>query len=110
MRQACLYGSSANAQRALTGECALSENIVSSEEMLLSEVGLQQVEEFAAELAKTQPQAALQLRQSGYAEMTDHYVVVVPTHVVPNPVVTVGMGDTISSSAYAMEVIGQLME
>ncbi|NLJ74106.1 MAG: hypothetical protein GX331_03845, partial [Firmicutes bacterium] len=41
--------------------------------------------------------------QDGIADLGDHYVLVVPAHVVPNPVSTVGMGDTISSSAYAYE-------
>ena len=33
---------------------------------------------------------------TGIADMGDHYLLVVPAHVVPNPVSTVGMGDTIS--------------
>ena len=32
-------------------------------------------------------------------EWDDHYLLLVPAHVVPDPVSTVGMGDTISSSA-----------
>ena len=37
-------------------------------------------------------------------EADDHVMVLVPAHVVPNPVSTVGMGDTISSSTFAAEV------
>ncbi|NLK07989.1 MAG: hypothetical protein GX316_04735, partial [Firmicutes bacterium] len=32
-----------------------------------------------------------------------HYLLLTPAHIVANPVSTVGMGDTISSSSYATE-------
>jgi len=38
--------------------------------------------------------------------LADHAVLIIPAHVVPDPVSTVGMGDTISSSAYAYEHSG----
>ncbi|NMB11963.1 MAG: hypothetical protein GX977_06730 [Firmicutes bacterium] len=110
VRQACLFGSIVNAQRALTGECALIQDIPEIGEISLSEEGLQQLVDCADELAKEQPQAATQLRHSGCAELDDHYLAVVPTHVISDPVVTVGMGDTISSSVYAMEVVGLLAQ
>lgn len=110
VRQACLFGSSVNAHRALTGESASSKDIPAIGQIQLSTEGLKQLDDCAAELADKHPRAAQQIRSSGYAEFDDHYLVVVPTHVIPNPVVTVGMGDTISSSVYAMEVIGQLAQ
>jgi ADP-dependent phosphofructokinase/glucokinase len=110
VRQACLFGSSVNAHRALTGECASSKDVFAIGQIPLSKEGLKQLDDCAAELADEYPGAAEQIRSSGCAEFDDHYLVVVPTHVIPNPVVTVGMGDTISSSVYAMEVIGHLAQ
>ncbi len=39
----------------------------------------------------------------GILEMDDHYVLIVPAHVVAEPRSTVGMGDTISSSSFSYE-------
>jgi ADP-dependent phosphofructokinase/glucokinase len=41
--------------------------------------------------------------ETGIYEGEDHYLLVVPAHVIPNPVSTVGMGDTISSTSFALE-------
>ena len=106
VRQACLYGSSVNAKRALTGRYAPREELARVGELLLSEKGLKQQEEFARELGEDHPEVARQIMEDGYGEMHDHYVFIIPAHIVPDPVLTVGMGDTISSSTYAMEVIG----
>ena len=68
-------------------------------ELELSEIGFTQLERFAREMTG-------KARQLGPAawEQDDHCVLVTPAHVVPNPGSTVGMGDTISSTSYAMEV------
>lgn len=109
VRQACLYGSSVNAHRALNGGYVTADAVRDVAEMPLSDIGLHQLEEFAREVGRKEATIAgvEEFTESGIIEFPDHYVVVVPTHVVPNPVATVGMGDTISSSSYAMEVIGR---
>ncbi len=103
VRQACLYASSVNAMKAKYGGYVTREQLEEAAEMRLSDIGFEQLAGMAKELESSHPQAA-NLLTDGYLEFEDHYLLVVPAHVVPNPVSTVGMGDTISSSSYAAEV------
>lgn len=103
VRQACLFASSVNAMKAKYGGYPTPERLDEASEMLLSDIGYRQLESFAEELAAKHGIDAEAFVNSGYVEMDDHIVMLVPAHVVQNPVSTVGMGDTISSSSYAME-------
>ena len=68
----------------------------------VSDVGIQQIERFTEEVRELG--IPLKSQGDGIWESDDHYVLVTPSHIVPSPVVTVGMGDTISSSSYYYEV------
>ena len=109
VRQSCLYGSSVNACKALHGGYVAKEAVPEAAMIPLSDVGFHQLEMFKAEIeAREQPIAGLDdFAENGSIEFADHYVLVIPAHVVPNPVITVGMGDTISASSYGAEVIGR---
>jgi ADP-dependent phosphofructokinase/glucokinase len=97
---ASLYASAVNAMKAKYGNTPSTELLPEAAEMMLSDIGYTQVDLFAEHAKKSGLQIA-----EGMWDFADHYVLVVPAHVVPNPVSTVGMGDTISSSSYAMETV-----
>lgn len=96
---ASLYASTVNATKARRGGYPSVASLVETVEMPLSEVGYAQLDSFANEVREQAHQVA-----EGIWDFDDHYAVVVPAHVCANPVSTVGMGDTISSVSYAMEV------
>jgi len=102
VRDACLFASTVNARKAQAGGYVTVDSLEETARLPLSDTGLEQVERFAAEAKAVG--APLQPVDHGIWEASDHYVLVTPAHIVPNPVVTVGMGDTISSSAYFYEV------
>lgn len=95
---ASLFASSVNALKAKYGGYPSADKLAEAAQMQLSDIGYGQVDSFAQEIRPQAHQVA-----EGVWELDDHYVLVVPAHVYPNPVSTVGMGDTISSSSYAME-------
>lgn len=100
VRRAALFGSAVNAVKAQTGGHPEFGALQEASRLPLSNRGFQQVAGFEAELRAelgASPSAA------GIWELEDHYVLVAPAHVVPDPVSTVGMGDTISSATYAKE-------
>ena len=102
VRQSCLFASGVNAMKAQYGgyvECAKLEE---ASELALSDIGFRELAGLAAELQDEHPKAS-DLLTNGYLEFDDHYLVVTPAHIVPHPVSTVGMGDTISSASYAAE-------
>lgn len=101
VRDASLYGSTVNAAKAKYGGIVTAEQVRSMQEWPLSDIGYSQLEGFT-----NHPNVQNDLRSIdlGIWEAGDHWVLVVPAHVYPNPVSTVGMGDTISSSSYAREV------
>lgn len=103
VRDACLYASSVNAIKAKYGGYVKAEQVSEAGEIPLSDIGLEQLRLFAVEARSHGLSLPDDFEQNGIADMGDHYLLVVPAHVVPNPVSTVGMGDTISSSTYAYE-------
>lgn len=103
VREACLYASSVNAMKAKYGGYVQKDTVPEAAELGLSDIGVGQLEGFAKEMAERYDVDADQLAAEGIYESDDHVVVVVPAHVYPHPVSTVGMGDTISSSSYACE-------
>lgn len=100
-RQAALYGSTVNAAKAKYGGIVTADQVRAMSSWPLSDIGFAQLERFAAHPRVVQDLTPV---EPGIWEAADHWVLVVPAHVVPNPVSTVGMGDTISSSTYAREV------
>lgn len=102
--QAGLFASAVNAVKAEKGGAVPYEAVAQMSDVPLSSIGFAQLESFAAEGAAADYPIAEDFTQTGIMEADDHVMVLVPAHVVPNPVSTVGMGDTISSSAFAAEV------
>ncbi|HET7560555.1 MAG TPA: ADP-dependent glucokinase/phosphofructokinase [Limnochordia bacterium] len=98
-QQAALYASAVNAMKAKYGGYPTAKQVAEAAALPLSEIGLAQLARFGADAAE------LGLEPVGpgiWADGPDR-VLLVPAHVWPNPVSTVGMGDTISSSSFAME-------
>lgn len=108
VRQACLFGSAVNARKALHAGFVTSDEVPQAAKLPLAERGLEELRAFAEEFREKDDQSldVEEFLKTGIAELEDHYVLVVPAQIVPNPKATVGMGDTISSSSYTAEVIG----
>jgi ADP-dependent phosphofructokinase/glucokinase len=104
VRQACLFASAVNAVKAKRGGAVPREAVAEMAGFPLSDVGLSQLEAFAEEARQAGYPITSDFTATGIMECEDHTCIIVPAHVVPNPVSTVGMGDTISSSAFAAEV------
>lgn len=103
VRESCLYASAVNAIKAKYGGYVLHEQLVEAGEIPLSDVGFSQLRTFGEEMRNHGFYIPANFEEEGILELDDHYVLIVPAHIVPNPVSTVGMGDTISSSAFAYE-------
>lgn len=103
VRDCCLYASSVNAIKAKYGGYVAKAEVAEAASIQLSDIGYEQLESFYQEAKDLGLDIPDDFLMEGIWEREDHYVVVVPAHVVPNPVSTVGMGDTISSSSYASE-------
>ncbi|HHV54236.1 MAG TPA: hypothetical protein GXX55_02115 [Firmicutes bacterium] len=103
VRNACLYGSCVNALKARDGGYVRGDCVYQAAEIPLSDIGFTNLETLARDLGLS-GQAQEAFLAQGILEEEDHILVAVPAHVVPNPVSTVGMGDTISSSSYAREL------
>lgn len=103
VRESCLYASAVNAIKAKYGGYVLHENLVEGGDIPLSEIGLEQVRKFGKEMRNLGVSIPDNFEEDGILEFDTHTVLVIPAHVVPNPVSTVGMGDTISSSSFAYE-------
>lgn len=97
-REACLYASCVNALKAIYGGFALAEKLKEAGEYPLSDIGFKQLIGIKKEM-----NLAEEFLETGIHEEDDHYLLVVPAHVIPNPISTVGMGDTISSTSFALE-------
>lgn len=103
VRDACLFASSVNAIKARDGGYVSREAVQDAGEIELSGIGYDQLQGFAEELTARGIDVPANFLEEGILDRGDHYVLLVPAHVIPNPVSTVGMGDTISSSSYACE-------
>ncbi len=103
VRDACLFGSAVNAIKAKYGGYVSLDAVAEAGGMALSEPGFEQVRAFAEEMRKQGVAVPEDFETEGILEMDDHYVLIVPAHVVAEPRSTVGMGDTISSSSFSYE-------
>ncbi len=110
VRKCCLFGSAVNALKAKYGGYIEKARLTEAASYDLSNIGYQQLEEFYQEAKSLNLDIPENFREEGIWERDDHFVLVIPAHVIPNPVSTVGMGDTISSSSYASEYIGVLAD
>ena len=96
--EACLYASCVNALKAKYGGYVLADKLKEAGSYPLSSIGFKQLKGIKEELNLTDD-----FLSTGIYEGDDHYLLVVPAHVIANPVSTVGMGDTISSTSFALE-------
>ncbi|MGI6694017.1 MAG: ADP-dependent glucokinase/phosphofructokinase [Limnochordia bacterium] len=103
VREACLYASAVNGIKAKYGGYVLHEQLWEAGEIALSAIGFRQLEIFAEEMRRRGVDVPSSFLEEGILEFDSHAVLIIPAHVIPEPVSTVGMGDTISSSAYAYE-------
>ena len=103
VREACLYASSVNAMKAKYGGYVTYDRLEEAGEIGLSAIGFRQLEIFAEEMEKRGVELPENFLENGILEFDSHAVLIIPAHVIPEPVSTVGMGDTISSSAFAYE-------
>jgi len=103
VRDACLFASSVNAIKARDGGYVTPDKVKEAAAIGLSAIGLEQLRGFAEELQAHGVEVPDDFTEHGILERDDHYCIFVPAHVIADPVSTVGMGDTISSSSYACE-------
>jgi len=104
VRNSCLLASAVNAIKARYGGVVKREQVEEGIRMPLSDRGRKQLHDFASEASKDGLPVESDFGETGIMEAGEHIAIVVPAHVVPNPVSTVGMGDTISATSYAAEV------
>ncbi|NLM69403.1 MAG: hypothetical protein GX177_05315 [Firmicutes bacterium] len=104
VRQACLFASAVNGVKAKQGGAVPLEDVAQMADYPLSDIGMEQLKAFVSEAKSLGLPVTDEMLDTGIMEMDDHWLLIVPAHVIPNPVSTVGMGDTVSSSAYAAEV------
>jgi len=104
VRRACLFASAVNAVKAKQGGAVPYDAVAQMADIPLSSIGFTQLECFAEEAGAAGYPVEEDFVRTGIMEAEDHIMILVPAHVVPNPVSTVGMGDTVSSSAFAAEV------
>ena len=103
VRDCCLFGSSVNAIKAKCGGYVTKAQLAEAASFGLSDLGLRQLRLFYEEAKQLGLDIPDSFSEEGIWDHGGCYVLVVPAHVIPNPVSTVGMGDTISSSCYASE-------
>lgn len=104
VHQACMFASVVNQVKARQGGAVSLTDVAHMADSPLSDIGLQQLRLFADEAMQSGIQAAPKVIDTGIMEMDDHYALIVPAHIESQPLSTVGMGDTVSSCAYAAEV------
>lgn len=100
MRRGGLFGTAVTEHRAREGTEATLTDVVRETATPLSDLGLAAVASFDAEMRARE--AAVPIGPGGFRS-GDVLVQVVPAHVHDQPVLTVGMGDTISSSSLLAE-------
>ena len=110
VRKCCLFGSAVNAIKAKYGGYVQKSQVSEAAAYGLSNIGYKQLRSFYQEAKSLGLNIPDNFCREGIWERDDHFVLIIPAHVMPNPVSTVGMGDTISSSSYASEYIGVLAD
>lgn len=103
-RGSCLLASLAGVIRAESAQVADKKTIAGKKGLPLSYRGMAQLWVFMAEAARAGIAVDADFLETGIFETDKHYLVVIPTHIVPTPIMTVGLGDCLSSIAYAAEV------
>ena len=104
VRQSCLFASAVNAVKALQGGAVPKADLSRMLDEPLSDIGLDQLVDFREQAEAHGLMVGSEFLETGILEADDHYMLLVPAHVMPKPVSTVGMGDTVSSSAFSAEV------
>jgi len=106
VREASLYATAVNAIKAKYSGYVTSDKLDEAKEIPLSNAGFEQLEDFERKIkarGDSTSRRSTSFSAEGIMTFADHSVLVIPAHIVPDPVSTVGMGDTISSSSYAAE-------
>ncbi|MBI5224250.1 hypothetical protein HY989_00090 [Candidatus Micrarchaeota archaeon] len=96
-----LFASRVADARASLGVAASIHDVLKFGDLKMSKIGIDAMNSFANEFIKSKPQRQKFLL-NGYFEIDDHFVIMVPTSIV-RAKSTVGLGDTISSIAFASE-------
>lgn len=104
VRDSCILASTANAAKAIHGDVTSVDQVVEAARIPFSEIGATQMRLFVESMRNAGHEVPDDFMVNGIAPLDGHTALVIPAHVVPNPVSTVGMGDTISSVALASEV------
>lgn len=104
VRDSCILASTANAAKAVHGDITSVDQVVEAARIPFSDIGAKQLRAFAEGMHQAGTSLPDDFTAHGIAPLDGHTALIVPAHVVPNPVSTVGMGDTISSVALASEV------
>jgi ADP-dependent phosphofructokinase/glucokinase len=97
-RQAMILASVIAAQRALTGDVTSDVTFEQVKEIPFSQEGLEQMQAIAKHIS-----APASFFETGIFEYHGYNVIFLPTKVVRNPALTVGLGDTISAVAFLAE-------
>ena len=100
-RQAMILAAVIAVQRALTGDVTVGQTSLSAEqikEIPFSQEGLEQMQAIAKHIS-----APPSFFDTGIFEYHGYNVIFLPTKVVRNPALTVGLGDTISAVAFLAE-------
>jgi ADP-dependent phosphofructokinase/glucokinase len=100
-----LFASTAAAARALQGGIDSFEDIKAGLDVPISTQGMDQIDKLGAYLVR-QGKCNLDDFEKGCICTRNHDVLIIPTKVVDHPVDTVGIGDTISASAFAAVLAG----
>ena len=100
VRDALLYASLAAEARAKKGALPTRKDISTQKLNDISEKGIREIVALEKSLHLCEG-----FLTTGICEMDDHFIIVVPTIISKHPKTTVGMGDVISSSAFAGELL-----
>lgn len=103
VREASLYASAVNAMKAKYGGTVSYRDLEEGGAIKLPEVGFKQLRRFASDMKKHGVEVPADFEKEGILDLDTHLVLIVPAQIVADPVSTVGMGDTISSSSFAYE-------
>jgi ADP-dependent phosphofructokinase/glucokinase len=97
-KQAMILAAVIAAQRALTGDVTSDVTFEQVKEIPFSQEGLEQMQAIAKHIS-----APASFFETGIFEYHGYNVIFLPTKVVRNPALTVGLGDTISAVAFLAE-------
>ncbi|HUT82420.1 MAG TPA: ADP-dependent glucokinase/phosphofructokinase [Candidatus Bathyarchaeia archaeon] len=102
-RNSLCFASLAATEKALTGEILQAYNLI-LEQPSFSEKISKTFRELAKYITASESYIKANFLSNGFAETPDYLICAIPSIIVDKPVFTVGLGDTISSTALAAEL------